>query len=497
MTTTHTVGLKALPGAGPPEFFFCNNGLKPYSFRPQPQNTAGPVSFSALHQHQWSMGYSNDFWLDDPSPKKNTSDAATDASISIPIGVESSPTPPEKRKINYFVVMMCLWIILNGVAVVCIGMTKKWTTESCTFALALGNLCASVVTRNEHFSNAVMWSMVRLTRRETLHRLAHNVGGIHAGAGTCCTGWSLASVVSGIVSKQFSFMSVEFFLRSSSFLCLVITAVLAMKFFRRTHHNAFEYIHRALPWVIGILFLLDSILSNRSEVARIAFISQCCVVFVSLLTSAMTILKLDATVSLISESNKKMGVIELPAIPYPGPGKIIKLSTDLKEWHTFAICPNIYGRHGSMCLVASAGDWTESLLKKCENGQIRTTFYTKKGIPSYMYSSRAFSSVACIGTGAGIAPSLALFGQSHVRKLVWINNMSQSVEPITKYASSSGTQFKIFDTSDKRPAVKEIMSEIPNDVEAVFVMANPKITSDIKEYCNEMNIVCFGSNWDH
>ena len=493
MISPRNVPLKALPAAGPPEMYHMDSlqmisGYRTGDIKLNSFGIRDPCSWGDVKLSHWDVS---------SHPTAIPSIQLKETAINIPVGVDRTSKTPEKSKTNFFVVMMLLWIFINITTATAAGLSNSWSVETSTFGLSLFNFITAIITRNEYFANFLMWTLVRTTRRELYHRLTHNTGGIHAAAGMCCLGWCLASVISGVVEEEFTILSVEWCLRTSSIICLLVMACTGMKFLRLTHHNLFDYVHRILPWILLILFLSDCVVMSRSLTSKIIFISLCGVGFTAQITSSLTMVKLDANAHLLTKFNTRLAVVELPLIAYPGPGKLIKLSRDRKEWHTFAICPNIYGRVGSMCLVAAAGDWTEKLVQSCTDASSLFSFYSKKPIPSYMYSSRAFSGVACIGTGAGIAPSLALFGQSHVRKIIWINNMTQPVDPISTFAVKSGTPYTSFDTSKKRPSVKEIMNEIPSGVEAIFVMANPTFTTEIKMYCNNLNIVCFGSNWDH
>eukprot|EP01061_Rhynchopus_euleeides_P030097 TRINITY_DN49_c0_g1_i1.p2 TRINITY_DN49_c0_g1~~TRINITY_DN49_c0_g1_i1.p2 ORF type:complete len:528 (+),score=229.50 TRINITY_DN49_c0_g1_i1:76-1584(+) len=397
-------------------------------------------------------------------------------------------------KTNYFMLQMIGYLLLNVgafVLIYCLTDTAEVFEHSGTMATV--NLLVLTMWRNEFFVCGLFW-MARRCKFETVHRMVHNYGGVHASAGMCCLGWVLLSIGFGVASGAIPL--VVLVLRIVIATLLAVVAGVGTKKLRRHFHNAFEIIHRYTSWLLLAILAADIIYQMpASGHTPVPYLWLGTLLF--LLSSWLTVTKERCNIRLLSPSNKRILVVDMPDVKYRGSGLAMKLSRDGVEWHSFAVCPSFYHEGASMCVIAAAGDWTGRLIDDCVSGAAPEHIYTRSMFPGFMNSTNTYTRIACVGTGAGIAPILATINTPGVdMKLLWVTNTKYDTQDIMKFLDDQKTPHHIFNTAVARPSVADIMAEVPEDVEAVFIVSNPEFTREMKMYCDERNVRCFGANWD-
>ncbi|KAJ9443259.1 hypothetical protein DIPPA_13794 [Diplonema papillatum] len=421
-------------------------------------------------------------------------DCATSINVA-ELGAYGNPIRGEDRwKTNYFLLMMSITLLLNGLAaalILSLSENNAKIFENST-TMALVNLFLLTLWRNEFFLCG-LFSVARMCKRERLHRLVHNYGGVHAAAGVSCLAWVVMSIVYGVVSDEITTTVLVLRIVIASLLLLVASA--GSKKLRRKYHNQFEIVHRYTSWVLLAILAADiGVQIPEALDTPVPYLWLATLLLI--LSSWVTTTKERCNIRLLSPSNERILVVDMPDVKYRGAGLAMKLSRNGIEWHPFAVCPSFYSS-GSMCVIAAAGDWTKELIQECVDGKAHEYIYTRSMFPGFMNSSNTFTNIACVATGAGIAPILATIYTPGISvKLLWVTNTKYDTSDITAFLDAQNTPHHIFNTAVCRPGVEDIMAQIPNEVEAIFIVSNPEFTRDMKKHCNQRNIRCFGANWD-
>ena len=391
------------------------------------------------------------------------------------------------------------------------------------------NLLACGLARQPLVVNTIFKVVAAMPRSVPLplRRIAAKVyhyGGVHSGCGIAALVWYLGFV--GLMSYQYwapasstlstvSFSAAPVALAYIILVVLVAIAVVAHPTFRMKRHDYFELTHRFSGWLVVALFvaLLLVFVHEFSQAEQQPF--------------GLFLVKLPAfwflvvTVLAIVQPWLMLRKVAVRAEPLSAHatrlhfdhtttsfGKGIQLAKHpLQDWHSFATFPDASpaGHHGQdgtpsfSCLVSKAGDWTSDCISQ------PPTHMWKRGVllHGFAYAMRVFRRVIVVTTGSGIGPCLSFLGdeQRPALRVLW-----QTRSPIKTYGLGTMDMVRQMDSNaiildsdqlgrvDMVPIVQREVKAF--DAEAVCVISNPRLTSQVVYELESRGIPAFGPIFD-
>ena len=375
---------------------------------------------------------------------------------------------------------------------------------------------------------SVLWvpTTIPLGIRRRLAKI-YEFGGVHSGAGAACTLWALLFLVQ--LTRSFtkgepissSSVVVTYYL----VLLLLVLIIAAHPSVRRRHHNYFEALHRLCGWgglllycALVILLGCDVSRATGSSLAQVLFTSPPIYFLVgSTILTVLPWLRLRQVRVTVTPLSKHATRMYFPS-PYVGPAQGVRISkSPLFEWHSFATIPcraftkksEIAKASEYSILVSSAGDWTKSAIADPQADRK----YWMRGIPvtGVALVVRLFRSAVVVTTGSGIGPALSLIaaarspdveqGRKVSCRLFW-----STPGPLQTYGQNvldevyaADPEAIIWDTKAQgRPNMVQQTWNAYSDfgAEAVVVISNPKVTSEVVYAMESRGIPTYGPIFD-
>ena len=354
------------------------------------------------------------------------------------------------------------------------------------------------------------------------HRMVINIGSIHVGCMTC--GYIQLLIAAFIelftyfTRKNANTLSlVSVILLFVIAILLTVVMVFAPHCSRFKYHDWFEVTHRYLVYISLILIWLYYVVNYTINMHSIVL--GCLVSILSIMSVIpwLSLRKVAVEYRLINKNvieiqfEQSMGVSHVGAF-----GRIsIDLcccGSNISQWHAFASTMNDIENNKHSFLISKAGDWTSNLIDKY-NQNILPNYIWTRTFENYgfMYFASTYKSVQFVATGAGIAPVMAYYCLSNKNykngKLLNIKlhtlwmapSPQQNFQSIVKILNNYGNTNVIYDTRkydrpDLEKAVRTIVRMTKS--QAVFCVANQKVTQMVIQICHQRNIPVYGAVWD-
>ncbi|KAK2752695.1 hypothetical protein FQN54_008073 [Arachnomyces sp. PD_36] len=387
--------------------------------------------------------------------------------------------------------------------------------------VAFINLTVAVLIRNDFIINLVYTVTCSAPKSWPLwirRRCAkiYHLGGMHSGAASAAVFWYTASLIHSTWSTVHDGPT-----RASTATLAVSWITLGLLFvilasawppFRKSHHNAFEVIHRLVGWTAVILIWIQTGLSARDK--RMYFYPSTGIgtilitdptfwllitITCSIITSWLFLKKVDIDAEVLSDHAVRLHF----DYTVPVNGSFTRLSQrPLFEWHSFATvpAPDIEnGRQpGYSLVVSNAGDWTKD---KIMNPPKKIW---ARGVPTcgVMRIATLFNRLVIIGTGSGIGPLLGFIQRpSCAFRLIWSTRNPEGMfgPALCDSIRRQDPNAVIHDTTTQgRPdLVAMAWREVTQfGAEGVVVISNEKLTRKVVYGLETRGVAAFGAIWD-
>ncbi len=361
---------------------------------------------------------------------------------------------------------------------------------------SLAALLAAVLARHDALLSAV-GRKIGARPGYRRHQLLNHLGQLHRAMALAAIGWLVLAATQHLARPP----------AVAVVLFILVIALLAMSWAARdavrpTRHERFELIHRVVGW--SALAVLIALVVQRFASAAATGRSA---------EMIPTLLLLAAVVAAVAQpwlSVRRLPVEVLEVTPglvvlaLPGQrrvGDFLRVSIEGREWHAFAV--STCGREGPdrFCLVIRrAGDWTERLGRRCEEGHPPTSLLvrTMRGY-GFMGNARAYRQGLGIATGAGIGPVLLylLDRRQPGLRCLWIARDHRATigDALVDHVLAGG-QTTLIDTTDARPDLGRLVTAAAPGTGAVFVVGNPGARDRVAAACADLGLRWYGPTFD-
>ncbi|KAK4991638.1 hypothetical protein LTR50_001646 [Elasticomyces elasticus] len=443
--------------------------------------------------------------------------------------IAADPVPPKNfnRVVRYlfwtffstYRKLFTLVFALNLTALVVLLSHERLRREHLTVnnmaTAASANLLVGVLMRNEHVVNAMFLIACQLPQTaplwlRCLAAKVYSYGGFHSGCGTSAVVWYLTYV--GLVTRNFNKQE------GHSIYTLVITYVqlallLLILFFahptmRSRLHDYFEATHRFAGWTAIALFwaqlFINCIYDTRARTLGLGRV----------IISTPSFWFLIAITALLIYPWLRLRSVKFHAEHLSGHAVRLhfehmrigltmgyRLSdAPLKEWHGFATIPELEGANGFSILVSKAGDWTSKIISNPPE-----KLYVR-GAPTIgvLRCALLFKSVVVVATGSGIGPVISLLQgrPSFPVRILWSTpDPEKTYGPKIMDAVYRADPDALIVDSRKtgRPDIVGLTYSLYREAvnaEAVFCIANPRVTRKVVYGMETRGIPAFGPIFD-
>ena len=347
--------------------------------------------------------------------------------------------------------------------------------------------------------------------RRRLAKVFH-YGGCHSGAGTSAAVWYwlyTALTIKEYVEEPRMDVLANMIMSLVLVLMLIIILVSAHPSIRRRFHDHFEAFHRFAGWVALFSFwghngvAASVVATDTGRSVGYVLVRSPNFWFICVTTSCTFLswsrLRRRAVYPERLSSHATRLHFKSKMQPFYG----VKLSDKpVAEWHAFATIPDVdeNGKiNGFSVLVSNAGDWTEKQINQPEQRKLWL-----RGAPLHglLYTSRLFKKIVVVGTGSGIGPCLSLmFANVTPGRVLWSTRNPEKTygEGVVKAVKKYDPNAIIWDTTTKGypDIVQETYQLVREaDAEAVFVIANPKVTLKVVFGMQSRGIPAYGAIFD-
>ncbi|KAI9837662.1 MAG: hypothetical protein M1837_002922 [Sclerophora amabilis] len=375
------------------------------------------------------------------------------------------------------------------------------------------NLMVSILFRQEHFVNLIYEIFtcaphsMPLSVRRGLTKVFH-YGGVHSGCGTAATVWYLLFTV--IATKDFVERPSRETIANLVTTYILITMLLgilvaAHPWFRSMFHDHFEVTHRFAGWTALVVFWIHTFLTAESarKMAGESLGSNIAKTpgFWFLLVSTICILgswsptkQREVFPERLSDHAIRLRFKYRKIRPFCG----VRVSDNpLLEWHAFATIPDS-DETGYSFVVSNAGDWTNRIIMDPP----KKLYIRGSPLRNLLYGSRLFTRIILVATGSGIGPCLSLmYANLTPRRIFWSTaNPEVTYGPgIMETVRQSDAEAVIWDTRRQgRPDMVAITHQLYMEfqAEAIFIIANPKVTRKVVYGMESRGIACYGAIFD-
>ena len=376
-----------------------------------------------------------------------------------------------------------------------------------------------ILFRQEEFVNIVyeMFTCVPhstpLWIRKRLAKVFH-YGGCHSGAGTSAAVWYW--LYTALVIKEYirqSRIDVLVNLVMSLVLVLMLVVILGSAYpsLRRRYHDHFEAFHRFAGWIALFSFWGHNCMAAvvvatdlRKSVSYVLVRSPnfwfICISTSCTILSWSRLRRREVYPERLSSHATRLYFKYTKMQPFYG----VKLSDNpVSEWHAFATIPDVDAETGEIngfsVLVSNAGDWTEKQINQPDQRKLWL-----RGAPLHglLYTSRLFKKIVVVATGSGIGPCLSLMCANITPgRVMWSTRNPESTygEEVIKAVKKYDPTAIIWNTTTKGypDIVQETYKLVREaEAEAVFVIANPKVTLKVVFGMQSRGISAHGAIFD-
>jgi hypothetical protein len=256
---------------------------------------------------------------------------------------------------------------------------------------ALGNLTITILVRNELLLIFFYWSFKFIpVFKFQLHRMLISIGGLHVGAGIATDVWIIVYSVHMFTQTSFSGTWPEWIMRVTVIIIaagLTLMVVTSLAPLRSRYHNVWEYTHRFVGW-FSLVTLVVHILAKAATMNTVGAIFKTPLPYLTIicLASVFYVWFTARRVPVMTYSGHHVALIKFPGKPTMQAGAVVRVSTNLLEWHAFGVALVDPAKRDFGIIVAPAGDWTRTLVDKIAKGEAQGMMWIR-GINSvgFMY----------------------------------------------------------------------------------------------------------------
>lgn len=417
------------------------------------------------------------------------------------------------------------WILISTINILLLDSFYQtiYLNDISTSIFSVGNILVAVLVRNELVLHLLyrlaVWISVKIAcGKYYINSSVHYIGGVH----TSCATWGFLWLVVDIFQQlgnpsdplSVTTSSDPLSVTTSSILLtvLLIIIITATPPFRYKFHDTFEISHRYLGWSgLAILVFHQTrfqfiITLNQAHPLESLLTNPVLLMLVLIIFSIFL-----PWISVQSFDNFRMycpskGVLVVTLPGKADVGTFARISLDGIEWHSFSVAEISFnkqtGESEIHLIIGAVGDWTKNLIQQVEKGNLPKRLWVRRvKPPGFMFSINAYSRVAVIATGAGIAPVIPhVIENGHKLCIVWIANEHQHTYGEKLWSLlNSHPRCNIFDTGVLgRPDVEQLAIQTVRNfrAEAVFCVSNKTVTEKVIKACLEKDIPAYGATWD-
>ncbi|KAH9967889.1 hypothetical protein BC827DRAFT_454625 [Russula dissimulans] len=412
------------------------------------------------------------------------------------------------RKLFTFVV------ILNSVGIALAASGHFPYAEEWTGAMALGNLNAAILIRNELFGRFLYWFVTTffakwppLWWRLGCTSVLQHLGGIHSGCALSGTGWLILKIVNNF--RHYSITPKPILVVGTvTNVGIVIVIMSAIPWLRNTHHNVFERHHRFVGWLgliltWGFTILGDSYnFKTRTWNLNAVHILHQQDFWYAVGMTTFTLIpwlcvrRVPVDVELPSP---KVAILRFKRGMQQGLlGRISR--TAIMEYHAFGIVSE--GTHAKYhyMICGVQGNFTRALV----NDPPQAIWTRELKFAGVSNTSTLYKRGIRICTGTGIGAALSTCLQSPHWYLIWIgSDQEKTFGPTISgliHRHIEPHRLMLWDSKllGRRPDMMKILKKAYYswNAEVVFITSNYNGNSEIMQGCNEAGIPAFGTLWD-
>ncbi|KAF1931963.1 uncharacterized protein M421DRAFT_2569 [Didymella exigua CBS 183.55] len=408
-------------------------------------------------------------------------------------------------------------IILINVGTMIAQLVANPAVEASLTAAAV-NIMTAVVLRQEDLINfsfkliSKLPPSLPLSIRKTVSDF-HHYGGAHIGCALSAMLWYIMFTrlntgrVLGLLSlgHMTALLYIDIVTSYTVLLAILVVCLTAIPRFRARFHNTFEATHRFGGWATLIILWMHAGITTLTPDASVPLYAHPSLWLLALTTLLLVLPWLRIRSVPITAHRLSARELELsfPHARMPHTCTLRFSSAPLTEWHAFATIPA--SGSTSKIIVSKAGDWTARVFA---NPPERLWIRDPPTL-NFLAFVPLFKAVLLVATGAGIAPVLSLLCSPAMQRMNAerrkVRVMWCVADPYAAHWSFAMEAIKgvdkqavVFDSRVARPDVAfetRWLAERAN-VEAVFVVSNPRVTNEVVRECKVGGLAAYGAVFD-
>ena len=414
-------------------------------------------------------------------------------------------------------------VLVFGILVINMSLLIFFVGTNPTAEASLGataaNIMAAVVLRQEEVINTAFTAVSKLppTLPYSIRRILgdlHHYGGAHVGCALSALLWYIVFTALRTIrvldlpeqgGTATVALTIDILTTYAALLGISLVCMTACPYFRKHLHNTFETTHRFGGWATMIVLWIQTGTATLAADSQAPLYTHPSLWLLGS-TSALLILPWlrirRVSISAYHLSSREMQ-LTFPYTHMP-PTSTIRVSTaPLTEWHAFATIP--VSNTTAKLLISKAGDWTTDLLASPPPH----LWIRHPPAQNFLTLAPIFNSLLLVATGAGIGPILSLLMSQSVQrmcaqgrkvKVLWCVAEPDALHWASVLDTVRGVDSnpKIFDSRSGRPdvAVEARCLAHVEDVEAVMVVSNPKVTKEVVHECKGAGLAAYGAVFD-
>ena len=413
-------------------------------------------------------------------------------------------------------------VLIFGVLAINLSLLILFVNASLTadalLTAAAANITAAVVLRQEVVINTAFTSVSKLPPAlpYSIRRIfgdLHHYGGVHIGCALSALLWYIVFTALNTIrvldrlkqGTETVELLIDILSTYAALLAILSVCITALPCFRKLFHNTFEKTHRFGGGATLIALWIHTGTATTAPNTHAPLYTHPSL-WLLVLTSTLIVLPWfrirRVPISACHLSSREIQ-LTFPYMHMP-PTSTIRVSTaPLTEWHAFATIP--VSNTATKLLISKAGDWTSALLASPPSHLWIRHPPTK----NFLTLAPLFNSFLLVTTGAGIGLMLSfLMSQSVQRmcaegqevKVLWCVAGPDAPHWASMLETTRGvdTDPKIFDSRSGRPDVALEARRLAHveDVEAVMVVSNPKVTNEVVHECKGAGLAAYGAVFD-
>lgn len=413
--------------------------------------------------------------------------------------------------------VMIMFVVMVNLGVM-IAMVATGPAVEAPLTATAANILAAVLLRQEELINLSFEFISRLpcSLPISIRRVIgdfHHYGGVHVGCALSALLWYIMFTVLntvrvlGLLSLHdtTTTLYIDVIVSCITLLIILVVCSTAIPRFRVRFHNTFEATHRFGGWAALVVLWIHAGITSLIPDASLPLCAHPSLWLLAL-TTILIILpwlrmrRVPITTQVLSPRELRL---TFPSTHTPHTTTLRFSTAPLTEWHAFAVIPHTAST--AQIIVSAAGDWTTELITHPPTSLWIRNPPTK----NFLTLVPLFRNVLLVATGAGIAPMLSLLASPCVRDM---RAQQRRVRVLWCVADPGAAQWGfvldavrgvdaeavVFDGRVRRPDVGfEARALCEREgLEAVFVVGNPRVTTEVVGECKGRGIAAYGAVFD-